>query len=576
MTSCATKVSSRRAMGFIEKNFEKEISLQSQQKDYQEGIAFLNASDALSNQDFETSANILESLAKSNEDDIFLKRKLAVTLIKGSKLEQSLPYLKDVFQKSNNKDSQIGLVLGGVYAGLDKRFDAERVYKSILKADPKHVDACVFLGKSYAMANKFYKAKKTLTKCSNLNKDQGIFDYYIGKMYVDKSNFKKAMFHFKRSLALEPSYSQAALGIGLLYEQEKLNDKAVGVYKNFLKDYKNDVVVLNRVVSLLFAMQKYQEVVPYAEALSDFDPENLNLKVKLGILYTDIKSYDKAISTFKVLLKNSPENDKLLYYLGAIYQETEKFENSIEYFTLISPDSGLYQDSSVQVAQMLSQLASSDQGKVNEFVNFIERKAQEFPSLAVEFKVIEANHFQAKRQYTFAIESLKSVEKSNEFKENHKFYMASLYESTKEFEKAYEVMDSILKVNPNNAHALNFLGYSYVERGIKLNEAKVFLTKASELRPQDGYIKDSLGWYYYKVGDTQKALEIITSASMLVSNDASIQKHLAIIYAKLNNFRLAKEFLKNAIKFTVSEISKQELESFIQIMNNNRLPASFE
>lgn len=550
--------------------------MQDKQKAYQDGIAFLNASDALSKQDFETSAKILESLAKSNQNDVFLKRKLAVTLIKGSKLEESLPYLKEVFEKSNNKDSQIGLVLGGVYAGLNNRVKAENVYKSILKADPKHVDACVFLGKSYAMTNKFTKAKQTLSKCSKLNKDQGIFDYYIGKMYVDKSNFKKAMYHFKKSLKLEPSYSQAALGIGLLYEQDKKNEKAVGVYKKFLTKYKNDVVVLNRVVSLLFAMQKYKDVVPYAEALSDFDPDNLNLKVKLGILYTDTKSYDKAISTFKLLLKNSPENDKLLYYLGAIYQETEKFENSIEYFTLISPDSGLYQDSSIQVAQMLSKLASTDQSKVSQFVSFINKKAKEFPSLAVEFKVIEANHFQAKRQYAFAIESLKSVENSNEFKENHKFYMASLYESTKEFDKAYEVMDSILIANPNNAHALNFLGYSYVERGIKLSKAKEYLTKASKLRPQDGYIKDSLGWYYYKVGETQKALEIITSASELVSNDSSIQKHLAIIYAKLNNFRLAKQFLKNAIKYTANEASKKELESFIQMMNKNRLPASFE
>lgn len=575
LVSCASKPIPR-VKGSIERNFEKEAAKQDKTLSYLQDKEFLKASDALERQDFETSAKILKKLSEDNVEDQFLRRKLAVTLIKGSKMEESLPVLKRVFEDSKYKDTQIGLVLGGVYTGLEDRGNAEKTYQKILKVDPKHVDACVFLGKSYAVTKDFNKAKKLLTKCSKVNKTEGIFNYYIGKMYVDKGDLKKAMSYFKKALKQEPSYSQAALGIGLLYEQEKKNKKAVETYKKFLKSYRNDVVILNRVVSLLFAMQRYNDVVPYAERLSDFDPDNLNLKVKLGILYTDVKDYQKAVSVFKRLLKQSPQNDKLLYYLGAIYQETKEYENAIEYFSLITPESGLYQDSSVQIAQMLSKVAKLDTSKLNQFVGFVDEKSKELPSLAVEFKVIEANYFQERKQFDLAINSLLSVQKSEMFKENHNFYLASLYESSKEFDEAYKIMFSILKENPKNAHALNFLGYSFVERNIKLDEAKKFLVKASNLKPSDGYIKDSLGWYYYKVGDTQKALSIITEASKLVTNDASIQKHLAVIYARLNNFKMAKKFLKNAIKYTSSDSSKQELESFIKLMDTNRLPASFK
>ena len=325
--SCATSHRFSRPKTQIEKNFEKVIAQQEKSKEYRDNKAYFISSAALMSEDYEQAAKILEKLSKENKEDNFLKRKLAVTLIKGAKLEESLPILEEVFKKSKYEDSQIGLVLAGVYTGLNQGKKAQAVYQKILKKDPSHVDACVFLGKSFALNDNFNKAKKLLTKCSKISKKEGIFNYYIGKMYVDKEEYKKAMWHFKKALRIDPDYSQAALGVGLIHEQAKRNEKAVAVYERFLKKNNDDVIILNRVVSLLFAMQKYKEVVPYAETLSDFDPDNLNLKVKLGILYTDVEDYSRAISVFKSLLKNSPKNDKLLYYLAAIYQETKNYQD---------------------------------------------------------------------------------------------------------------------------------------------------------------------------------------------------------------------------------------------------------
>jgi len=62
----------------------------------------------------------------------------------------------------------------------------------------------------------------------------------------------------------------------------------------------------------LFFKERYAEVIPYAEKLIDLEPENLNLKVKLGVLYTDAKKYYEAISVFKDLLSLAPGSDKIL------------------------------------------------------------------------------------------------------------------------------------------------------------------------------------------------------------------------------------------------------------------------
>lgn len=576
LMSCASQKLIKKEKSPIEKSFEQKVLEASSSKSFIDQQNYLIASNALVNENYELALEHFKAIEKTSSRDSFLKRKIAITLIKSSKLKESLDYLKSVYKDSKEKDTQIGLVLAGVYTGLDQKKEAQNIYRKILKVDPKHVDACVFLGKSYALNNQFKRGKETLLRCAKKHKTKGIFEYYVGKMYVSKENYKKALSFFQKALRRDPHYYQAALGVGLIYEQNNQNIKASHVYKKTLKKSGDNIAILNRLVSLLFSMQKYEELLPFAERLSDYDQNNLNLKVKLGILYTDTKRYSKAIATFKDLVALSPQNDKLLYYLGAIYQETKKYQDAIEYFTMITPDSGLYKDSSVQIAQMLGKMASLDSKVEYDLVSFISNRSILLKELKVEFNVILANHYERTMQYEKAASAMSALKNLPEFKESHFFYLAALYEKNKKFNLAYNVMYEVLKNNPNNAHAMNFIGYSYVEREIHLDKAYDLLKKASGLRPKDGFIMDSLGWYYYKVGDFNKALKIITKAASLVSNDPSIQKHMAIIHAKLNNFKMAKFYLKSAMKYSSNEGTIQELKSALKILGQKRFPASFK
>jgi Tfp pilus assembly protein PilF len=82
-----------------------------------------------------------------------------------------------------------------------------------------------------------------------------------------------------------------------------------------------------------------------------------------------------------------------------------------------------------------------------------------------------------------------------------------------ERERALANMESILKSNPSNAHALNFVGYTYGEMGKDLDKAEQYVRKALELRPNDGFIEDSLGWVLFKKGKTAEALEHLARAN---------------------------------------------------------------
>lgn len=544
---------------------------------------YLKASAAQMEGDYQTANLIYTHLLDLVPNDTFVKKKFAVSLIRTGELEKSEKLLSSLYKEGKRKDNQIGLILAGVYSSLGQSDKSKKVYKRILKVDAKNEDACVFLGKTYALENKFNKALSTLKGCERRIKKKGIFSYYIGKMYVDKGKLNKALKYFKRASKLEPEFSQATMALGLVYEEQKKNEKAIRTYKAYLKKFPNDTLILTRIVQLMFSGEKFSEVIPYAERLSDYEPDNLNLKVKLGILYTDAKQYNKAISTFRDLLVQVPKNDKIMYYLGAIYQETEEFEKAIEQFTQINVDSGLYHDSSVQVAQMLSTLAQGEFYSKKErgdfhtkFIKFVDNKIDELAKLKVEFSVIKAGYFENIENYNLSIDSLEVVSAEEGFNENHKYYLASLYEKQGEFKKSEGIMWEILDKDPKNAHAWNFLGYSLVERGTQLDKAYEYINKAVSLNPKDGYIRDSLGWYYFKVGEVDKALVELKSAVAKAPKDVSIQKHLAVVYTSKKQFAKAKKFIVEALKHVKQESERQELYDALKQLESKRIPASFK
>jgi len=544
---------------------------------------FLKANSAQMEGDYQTANLIYSHLITLVPKDNFVKSKYAVSLIRTGDLDKSEKLLEEVFADSKSKDSQIGLILAGVYSSLGKSSKSKKVYYKLLSINKKNEDACVFLGKAYALENKFKKAVSTLKKCEKRIKKKGIFSYYIGKMYVDKGNLKQAERFFKRSARIEPGFSQSTMALGVIYEEKKQNSKAISTYKKYLKNYPDDTLILNRIVQLLFSSEKYGDVVPYAEKLSDFEPDNLNLKVKLGILYTDVKEYSKAISTFKMILAQVPANDKILYYLGAIHQEIEEYESAIEYFTMVTTESGLYQDSSVQVAQMLSTLAQTEvlntfeKGKFHKkFLTFVDDKIEKLQKLKVEFSVIKAGYFENINNVEEAINSLEIISSNDSFTENHKYYLASLYEKGLDFEKSSDLIFEILEKEPKNAHAWNFLGYSLVEREKDLDKAYEYISKAIKISPNDGYIRDSLGWYYFKAGRVSDALDELHKAKKLEPLDVSIQKHLAIIYTFKKDFRSAKKYIVEAIKLAKQESERKELYNVLKSLESKRVPASFK
>jgi Flp pilus assembly protein TadD len=104
------------------------------------------------------------------------------------------------------------------------------------------------------------------------------------------------------------------------------------------------------------------------------------------------------------------------------------------------------------------------------------------------------------------------------------------YERAKQWPKAEADFLKALDLNPGQPQVLNYLGYSWVDQGINLDKALVMIQQAVKAAPNDGYIVDSLGWAFYKMGRYEDAVDTLEKAVQLASTDPEINDHLGDAY----------------------------------------------
>ncbi|MBI2519333.1 MAG: tetratricopeptide repeat protein [Bdellovibrio sp.] len=542
---------------------------------------FLKANDSSIRGDARTAAFLFKYVMELNPEDAYIQKKYAIEMIRLGELVEAKDVLEKLFARPKQEDENVGLILGGVYTTMENDPQAQQTYKKLMTMFPKSEEACVFLAKSYATAKKFDDANRLLDSCQKNSKGKAIFAYYRGKIALVQEKREAAAKNFRIAIQIDKTYYQAAMGLGLLREEKEDYKGAAAIYEKFIKENPDNYTVLSRLVQVMFAGEMFDKVLPYAEKLAGIDPSDLNLKIRLGILYTDVKRYSDAKELFKQVLESVPENDKIIYYLGALYQQTGEFEDAVTYYSKVPNSSSLFLDSNLQIATILQVRAQEDHLNNSEeglqvLLEFVKKQASAYPELKTELYVNLAGHYEGMGQTEEAIKWLELVVTSEKFGDQQRYFLASLYEKVADYDKSQKIVEEILKRDPQNAHALNFVGYSLLDRGVEMDKALDYIVQAVKLRPDDGYILDSLGWYYFKVGDFKKALTHIEKAWNLQKDDVVITKHLAQVYLKMQRLKEAKKYFVEALKNCKVESERSEVLEAMEEMEEVRLPASVQ
>jgi Flp pilus assembly protein TadD len=131
-------------------------------------------------------------------------------------------------------------------------------------------------------------------------------------------------------------------------------------------------------------------------------------------------------------------------------------------------------------------------------------------------------------------------------------------------------MKSVIRKNPDHAEALNYLGYTYADRNVNLDEALELIQRALELKPESGYIVDSLGWVYYQKGDYERAIKELERAVAMTPDDPVINEHLGDGYLKLNKKAKALEAYKRALQLDPKVDQSKKLKEKIKALETEQ------
>jgi Flp pilus assembly protein TadD len=132
-----------------------------------------------------------------------------------------------------------------------------------------------------------------------------------------------------------------------------------------------------------------------------------------------------------------------------------------------------------------------------------------------------------------AVEVAEELVAAHPDNDRYHFNLGALYDEGGEKEACVASMKRAIELNPDNAPALNYLGYTYAEQGTRLEEAESLILRALAISPDDGYYVDSLGWVYFRRGEYDRAIEQLERATTLAGDDPTVAEHLGDAYRQV-------------------------------------------
>ena len=236
---------------------------------------------------------------------------------------------------------------------------------------------------------------------------------------------------------------------------------------------------------------------------------------------------DLALIYLQLALYLEPTHAMALLSLADLYESLKKPDLAIKVYDRIPP-SPLRRNADIQVASDLDQLERTDEAKKR-----LEHLIAEHPK-DTEAIVAFGNILRGRKQfaecadvYGKAIANVPKPEKSNWVM----FYFRGIcYERSKQWPNAEVDLKKALELYPDQPLVLNYLGYSWVDQGVHMDEGMNMIRRAVEQRPDDGYIVDSLGWAYYRTGNYAEAVKNLERAVELKPEDPTINDHLGDAY----------------------------------------------
>ena len=350
-----------------------------------------------------------------------------------------------------------------------------------------------------------------------------IADYLSSAMRAEAS-YKKAYEQAGTSLRVVQSY-------GNFLERNNRRDEAIKIYQAFIEGGEDNILV----ELALKRARDGKKPLPFIATPGAGAGEAL---FSLAAAMTDEQSIDVALLYAQLSLSFNGDRPVVLTLLGDIYVDTRQYQNAINAYEQTPPGSALRINADTEIAVNLQRMERTKEAQ-EKLKAIVAHDPKNYDALVTLGNVYRSNEefALASETYSTALALLAKLEKDHW---RVFYYRGIAYERQKIWDKAETDFRKALSLSPDEPLVLNYLGYSMIEKRINLNEALNMVKKAVELKPNDGYIVDSLGWAYFQLGDYEEAAIQIERAVDLNPADPIIGEHLGDAYWRVGRTLEAK------------------------------------
>jgi len=448
-------------------------------------IAARTAYIALYGEQYEEALLALDRWQKLEPDSTELPRMYAVTYLKLGQPEKAVPYIK-ITLSSTRGDST----------------DKAMAVKQMLAKDATVADAYIVL--------------------QELNREEKNKHFMVlqSRYAAQLKKYDESLALLDEVLKIDPALYEVLIIKARILSTQGKHDEAAVLIKQVLEELPENNALRLQYARMLVEQRDLPAAVEQYSILSEKLPDDGEIILSLALLNIETKNLDEAIEALLHLIDIDKKVSIANYYLGRIEQNQGDEKQAIAYYLRVN--SGDYRfDAQLRIGVLLSILGKPDEGLAK--LEALAEKQTNW-TLRVKAYLAQGEILRKQNRYKEGVEMYSQALQQNREDTTLLYARGLMAEKVDRLDMAEADLLKVISKEPDNADALNALGYTLADRTARYKEALKYIERAAELVPDDPAILDSLGWVSYRLGKMDDAIKWLSKAFEKLE-DAEIAAH---------------------------------------------------
>ncbi|MBF0381382.1 MAG: tetratricopeptide repeat protein [Magnetococcales bacterium] len=456
-------------------------------------------------------------------------------------VDQAVEYTKEVINL-DPKRQKSRILLASLLSAQKKYSQAAVQYEIVLSKDPEDVEVRLSAARTYGFLKQPYKAKKVLSPLFENKKLAWKAYLTLGRVFASIPDLDSAIKAFYKSKELAPDKVQPVIALGILLQKQNKPEESATVYRDYLSDHPENKVIHSRLGRLLLNQNDRGGALEEFRTISNLAPDNIQARMTTSLILLSEYKYAEALQELRLAEATEPNNGTIQYYIAQSLEFLNNPKQAEKTYNKVMPGTPFYPEAQLRLANI--EAASN---RIQKAVKRIEKLVKQHPKKIIYLKALSLIQLQAE-DYTATIETTTKGLNIDPEQSELRFNRAMAYDKLNMWPKAEKDLRVYIENNPKDAHALNYLGYTWAEKNIYLNEAHTLLKRAISLAPEDGFVTDSLGWVLYRLKNYKESLQRMQKAILLEPKDPTIHEHLGDVLKALGKKQEALKVWEKALE----------------------------